>query len=86
MEKPDRLTSDLVTSIANRLQSESDVISSASDEMELRNHPVMLCDGVRMWPPKWLQAYGSNTSSVSGEVALLRPFSYLRFLFIKFIF
>ena len=39
--------------------------------MELRNHPVMSCDGVRMWPPKWLQAYGSNTSSVSGEVGIL---------------
>jgi hypothetical protein len=39
--------------------------------MELRNHPVMFCDGVRMWPPKWLQAYDSTTFSVSGEVGSL---------------
>jgi hypothetical protein len=61
----------LVTLIVNRLQGESDVISSRSDDMELRDHPVMFCDGVRMCPPKWLQAYGSTTFSVSGEVGSL---------------
>jgi hypothetical protein len=39
--------------------------------MELRHHPVMICDGVRMWPPKWLQAYGRNVAAVCGEVGTL---------------
>jgi len=39
--------------------------------MELRNHSVMFCDGVRQWPPKWLQTYGRGTVSVSGEVGVL---------------
>src|SRR5215470_16125694 len=39
--------------------------------MELRNHPVMVCDGVRTWPPKWLQTYGPRNASVSGEVGVL---------------
>ena len=39
--------------------------------MELRNHPVMYCDGVRMWPPKWLQTYGPGNRSVAGEIGKL---------------
>jgi hypothetical protein len=39
--------------------------------MELRNHPVMLCDGVRTWPPKWLQTYGVGNRSVGGEIGRL---------------
>jgi hypothetical protein len=39
--------------------------------MELRNHPVMLCDGVRTWPPKWWQMYGPSNRSVAGEVGVL---------------
>jgi len=39
--------------------------------MELRNHPVMVCDGVRTWPPKWLHTYGQRNASVTGEVGLL---------------
>ena len=39
--------------------------------MEVRNHPVMLCDGKKVWPPGWLQAYGPDKVSVSGEVGLL---------------
>ena len=39
--------------------------------MELRKHPVLICDGVRTWPPKWLQTYGPTTVSVSGEVGVL---------------
>ena len=27
----------------------------------------MVCDGVRMWPPKWLQTYGPSNRSVAGE-------------------
>ena len=40
-------------------------------EMELRNHAVMACDGVKIWPPKWLQTYGSGIGSESGEVGVL---------------
>ena len=39
--------------------------------MELRNHPVMFCDGVKVWPPKWLQTDGPGMVSVSGEVGVL---------------
>jgi hypothetical protein len=27
--------------------------------------------GVKVWPPKWLQTYGPDTGSVSGEVGTL---------------
>jgi hypothetical protein len=42
--------------------------------MELRNHPFMFCDRVRMWPPKWLFTTGprgSTSQSVTGEVGVL---------------
>ena len=39
--------------------------------MELRNHPLMFCDGIRTWPPKWLQAFGPTARSVTGEVGIL---------------
>ena len=39
--------------------------------MELRHHPVMFCDGVKVWPPKWLQTYGPGSISVSGEIGVL---------------
>jgi hypothetical protein len=39
--------------------------------VELRHHPVLVCDGVRTWPPKWLHTYGPTTASVSGEVGVL---------------
>ncbi|HEU0049423.1 MAG TPA: hypothetical protein VFQ43_17685 [Nitrososphaera sp.] len=39
--------------------------------MELRNHPVMFCDGVRTWPPKWQQTYGPGNASVAGEIGKL---------------
>ena len=39
--------------------------------MELRSHPVMICDGVKVWPPKWLQTYGPGRIAVSGEVGVL---------------
>jgi hypothetical protein len=32
----------------------------------------MFCDGVRTWPPKWSQMYGSTNRSVAGEVGILR--------------
>ena len=39
--------------------------------MELRNHPIMICDGVKTWPPKWFQTYGSTNRVVVGEVGFL---------------
>ena len=42
--------------------------------MELRNHPFMFCDGVRMWPPMWLFTSGpadSISRSVRGEGGVL---------------
>jgi hypothetical protein len=31
----------------------------------------MFCDGVKVWPPKWLQTDGPGMVSVSGEVGAL---------------
>ena len=39
--------------------------------MELRNHPVMVCDGMRQWPPNWLLTYGPGRAAVSGEIGVL---------------
>ena len=39
--------------------------------MEVRNHPVMLCDGVSTWPPKWSQMYGPTSRSDTGEIGVL---------------
>jgi hypothetical protein len=39
--------------------------------MELRNHSVMFCDGIKTWPPRWLQTYGNGTASVTGEIGIL---------------
>ena len=39
--------------------------------MELRNHPVMVCDGVKMWPPKWIQSYGPGAVHAVGEIGTL---------------
>ena len=39
--------------------------------MELRNHPIMVCDGMMVWPPKWLQTYGPTNCTAIGEVGTL---------------
>jgi len=39
--------------------------------MELRNHPVMVCDGMRQWPPNWSLTYGPGRTAVSGEIGVL---------------
>jgi len=60
-----------------------------SPAMELRNHPAMVCDGVRVWPPTWLQTCGAGWTSVFGEVGTLRavfisqPFSNKVYLVIN---
>jgi len=39
--------------------------------MERRNHPIMVCDGVRTWPPKWSQMFGPSNRSVTGKIGVL---------------
>lgn len=39
--------------------------------MELRQNPIMVCDGVKTWPPKWLQTHGPTRRSVTGEPGTL---------------
>jgi hypothetical protein len=39
--------------------------------MELRNHPFLVCDGVHIWPPKWLPTFGPSRRTVMGEVGKL---------------
>ena len=43
----------------------------STGKMQLRYHPIMFCDGVRVWPPKWLQTHGRRMVWVSGEVGVL---------------
>jgi hypothetical protein len=31
----------------------------------------MVCDGMRMWPPRWQQTYGQGNRSTAGEVGRL---------------
>lgn len=40
-------------------------------KMEFRRHPILVCDGVMIWPPKWLQTFGPGMRLVSGEVGIL---------------
>jgi len=40
--------------------------------MELRNHPVMFCHGLNVWPPKWVQISGPIAISIEGEVGVLQ--------------
>ena len=35
------------------------------------NHPIMFCDGVKIWPPKWLQTYGPGRNFTAGEIGTL---------------
>lgn len=39
--------------------------------MELRSHPTMTCDGLRVSPPKWFQTHGRRSTFVSGEIGIL---------------
>jgi len=34
-------------------------------------HPILVSDGVMIWPPKWLQTFGRGMRLVSGEVGVL---------------
>ena len=39
--------------------------------MFLRDHPLMMYNGVRSWPPVWMWRHG-NESNPKGEVGILR--------------
>ena len=39
--------------------------------MNFRDHPILICDGVKTWPPKWLHTYGPGVRSISGEIGML---------------
>ena len=34
-------------------------------------HPILVSDGVMIWPPKWLQTFGPGMRLVSGEIGVL---------------
>jgi len=36
--------------------------------MQFREHPALVCDGIRTWPPKWLHIYGPTLQSPVGEM------------------
>jgi hypothetical protein len=40
--------------------------------MKLREHPFMSYVGMRNWPPAWLWRGGSDDTSPTGEVGLLK--------------
>ena len=39
--------------------------------MQFREHPALVCDGIRVWPPKWLHVYGPTVHSPAGEMGVL---------------
>jgi hypothetical protein len=39
--------------------------------MKLREHPLMVCGGIRNWPPIWLWIGGENNERPRGEVGVL---------------
>ena len=40
--------------------------------MLLRNHPLMMYNGIRSWPPVWVWKGGNDNSNPKGEVGILR--------------
>ena len=40
--------------------------------MFLRDHPLMMYNGVRSWPPRWLRRAGNDTTNLRGEVGILK--------------
>ena len=39
--------------------------------MKLREHPLMICGGIRNWPPVWVWVGGENNQRPRGEVGVL---------------
>ena len=39
--------------------------------MELRNHPQMVFNGQRNWPPQWIAMFGGSGTPLKGEVGTL---------------
>jgi hypothetical protein len=39
--------------------------------MKLREHPLMICGGIRNWPPIWVWTGGENNQRPRGEVGVL---------------
>lgn len=39
--------------------------------MTLRDHPLMNYDGVKIWPPVWVNTFTVPTQKMSGEVGVL---------------
>src|SRR5215813_1726769 len=39
--------------------------------MLLRDHPLMMYNGIRSWPPVWVWSGGNNTTNPKGEVGIL---------------
>jgi hypothetical protein len=39
--------------------------------MELRNHPLMSCNGLPNWPPAWTWIGGAENKNPKGEVGVL---------------
>jgi hypothetical protein len=40
--------------------------------MKLRDHPLMIYHGMRMWPPIWIWNGGKHDKPVEGEAGILR--------------
>jgi hypothetical protein len=39
--------------------------------MKLREHPLMICEGIRNWPPIWVWVGGKKNERPRGEVGIL---------------
>ncbi len=38
----------------------------------LRDHPLLTCEGLRNWPPRWFRTSGQENATAAGEVGTLR--------------
>jgi hypothetical protein len=50
---------------------EFQLIRTRATGMKLREHPLMVCGGIRNWPPIWLWIGGENNKRPRGEVGVL---------------
>jgi hypothetical protein len=41
-------------------------------EMSLRDHPMLTYQGIRSWPPPWVQTGGKKNAIAEGEVGILQ--------------
>jgi len=52
-------------------RADTGTLSSVGARMLLRDHPLMMYNGVRSWPPVWVWRGGNDNRNAKGEVGIL---------------